>query len=166
LNGNIDHFRYIKKFIEDLLEYNPEDTDIQWRLIPDHIGGTMEVVGPCGITLTFLEKICYFHHYIRWRNFLLDSEIQLKLREVCYELMQTMKSQFVIYVPDNAVKESAILDFLWEDENKDIFFMRDWLLNNCGPPKNSIKEIYKEYEDYWESDGYFIDEYKDIRFIQ
>lgn len=73
-----------------------------------------------------------------------------------------MKSTFVIYVPDNAVRESAIMDFLWEDENRDILFMKDWLLNNCGSPRGSIFEIYKKYEGYWESDGYYIDKFEDF----
>ncbi|ANF97835.1 hypothetical protein [Paenibacillus bovis] len=93
---------------------------------------------------------------------MLDKDIQYALRKVCYELMQTMKSSFVIYVPDNAARESAIMDFLWDDENRDILFMKNWLLNHCGLPKNSIEEIYIQCEHYWESDGYFIDEFKDF----
>lgn len=163
LNEKPDTFPLIKEFIDELLQYNPKDKGKQWRIIPDNLGGTIEVIGPCGISLTFSEKVCFFHHYFRWRSFLLDRDVQLLLRNVCYELMNILNSSFVIYVPDNAVKESNILDFLWEDEDKDIYFMKDWLQTNCGYPKNSIKEIYKESDDYWESDGYFIDQFKDFQ---
>lgn len=52
------------------------------------------------------------------------------------------------------------MDFMREDENKNIDYMRDCLLRKCGPPADSIPDIYKEFEDYIVSDGYFIDEFR------
>lgn len=118
------------------MQYNPKDKGKQWRIIPDNLGGTIGVVGPCGISLTFSEKVVIFI-IILVGAFLLDRDVQLLLRNVCHELMNILNSSFVIYVPDNAVKESNILDFLWEDENKDLYFLKDWLQTNCGYPKNS-----------------------------
>ncbi|WP_046213574.1 hypothetical protein [Paenibacillus wulumuqiensis] len=162
LNENIEQFQFINKFIDYFMEYNPEDKEKEWRFDSYNIGGTKGILGPCGINLVFSEKVCRFSHYTRWRFFLIDKEIQCRFREVSYELMQILNSPFVIYVPDSSARESAIVDFLWEDENKDVFFMQEWLLNNCGPSKQSIEEIYVEYEDYWESKGYFIDEFNDF----
>ena len=66
-------------------------------------------------------------------------------------------------MPDSASKESGIMDFLWDDENKSIEVMKEWLLKQCGNPKDNINSIYVEYEDYWESEGYFIDYFNDFK---
>ncbi|WP_419874027.1 hypothetical protein [Candidatus Pristimantibacillus sp. PTI5] len=161
LNENSSRFPFIREFIDTLLPFNPEDIDRKWRITHDSLGGTISLDGPCGISLTLSEKVCYFHHYFRWRGFLVDTEIQQWLRNVSYGFMKIFNSSFVIYVPDNAAKESAIMDFIWEDENKDINYIREWLLKHCGIPKDNITDIYKEYEDYWASEGYYIDDFND-----
>jgi hypothetical protein len=162
LNDDISLFPSISEFIDALLPFNPKDSERKWNVSFDDIGGTNHLSGPCGISLTLSEKVCYFHHYLRWRQFLVDNEIQDLLRKVSYGLMKIFYSSYVIYVPDNAARESAIMDFIWEEENKDIGYIREWLLENCGLPKKKINEIYKEYEDYWDSEGYFIDYFTDI----
>ncbi|MHA6529408.1 hypothetical protein [Paenibacillus sp. BAC0078] len=153
---------YIDQFIKHLYPYNPKDIGKPWQVVPDSIGGTIELNGPCGINLTFSEKVCYFHHYIRWDNFLLDEDIQLYLRKVSYDLANYLAASFAIYVPDSGARESGILDFIWEDKNKDIQFIRDWLLQKCGEPKKRIKDIYKDYGDYCASEGYYIDFFQDL----
>lgn len=162
LNRDIAQFSLIHNFINELLPFNAKDDNNKWRINLDHLGGTIRLNGPCGVSLTLSEKVCYIHHYFRWRNFLLDNEIQHLLRTVSYGFMKIFNSQFVIYVPDSSTIESAIMDFIWEDENKDINFIREWLLINCGPPKNNIKDICKDFETYWESEGYYIDFFKDF----
>lgn len=112
-----------------------------WR-VHDGIGGTVEISGPCGMDFTFSEKVCYFHHYIRWRSFLLDEDLQLYFRKVTFDLASYFSSTYAIYVPDNGSKESGILDFIWEDENKDIDYIKNWLLERCGTPKAKIIEDY------------------------
>lgn len=157
LNENSSRFPLIREFIDTLLPFNPKDNVRKWRTSFDSADGTNSLAGPCGISLTLSEKVCYFHHYFRWKGFLVDNEIQQLLRNVSYGFMRTFNASFVIYVPDNAAKESAIMDFIKEDENKYINYIREWLLENCGLPKNNINDIYKEYEDYWDSEGYYID---------
>ncbi|MFB9324684.1 hypothetical protein ACFFSY_01865 [Paenibacillus aurantiacus] len=145
-----------------LLPYNPKDTGKQWKVRPG-IGGTVEIDGPCGVDFSFSEKVCYFHHNIRWRNFLLDEKLQHYLRKVTLDLAKYFSSSYAIYAPDSGFKESAILDFIWEDENKDIDYIKNWLLERCGTPKSNIIDIYKEYDDYWDSEGYFVDYFNDLK---
>lgn len=162
LNCQKDQFPMTNRFVEDLLPHNPKDEIKEWRIDLDRIGGTSELFGPCGLSFTFSEKVCYFHHYIRWRAFLINDSIQQELRYVCYEFRNSFRSSDVIYAPDNAARESAIMDFIGDDRNVDLSFIKNWLLVNCGPPKQKIKDIYKEYEDYWVSEGYYIDDFKDF----
>ncbi|MEK3884907.1 hypothetical protein [Paenibacillus sp. PL2-23] len=68
----------------------------------------------------------------------------------------------MIYVPDSGAIESGIMDFIWNDENKDIEFIKDWLLTRCGPPNRIIKDIYQQSKDSWTSKGYYIDDFKDF----
>ncbi|MNE96167.1 hypothetical protein D3C80_1943370 [compost metagenome] len=74
-------------------------------------------------------------------------------------------SDYAIYVPDSGSRESGVLDFIWDDENdenKDIEHIKNWLLSRCGAPKEKISDIYKEHEDYWDSEGYYVDYFKDM----
>lgn len=162
INSERGLFPIIHNFVDELLLYYPEDRDKVWSFDPDGIGGTNEIYGPCGFSFTFSDKVCYFHHYIRWGAFLTDEVIQYKLRKVCYELRKLLNSSFVIYVPDSAVKESVILDFIWDDQNKDLNYIKNWLLINCGSPKENIKDIYKVYDEFWDSEGYYIDSFIDF----
>ncbi|MBB3069441.1 hypothetical protein FHS14_002431 [Paenibacillus baekrokdamisoli] len=93
----------------------------------------------------------------------LEFDFRSHLRNVSYELTRYFNTKFAIYVPDSSKKESAIMDFLWEDENKSIEFMKKWLLEKCGSPKDEIDSIYVDYEDSWESEGYFIDYFIDYK---
>ncbi|TYP74563.1 hypothetical protein BCM02_105107 [Paenibacillus methanolicus] len=161
LNENPTSFPLLQAFIDELLPFNPRKIEKEWHVDFDYIGGTTILAGPCGISLTLSENVCYFHHYLRWRQFLINPDLQIMLRKVCYELREIFNASFVIYVPDNAARESAIMDFIWEGENRDIDYMREWLLVNCGPPKNKIVHIYKKLVDSWESDGYYIDYFQD-----
>lgn len=160
---NSGSLKRVDEFTNYLLPFNPEDVGKPWKVYDDWIGGTLEIGGPCGIDFTFSEKVCYFHHYIRWKTFLRDEEIQLYIRKLIFDLGSYLKANFAIFVPDNGSKESEILDFIWEDENKDISFIKNWLQEHCGEPKTKIIDIYKEYEDYWKSDGYYIDYFSDLK---
>ncbi|EFM11894.1 hypothetical protein PaecuDRAFT_1502 [Paenibacillus curdlanolyticus YK9] len=66
---NSKSLKHIDEFVDHLLPHNPKDVGIPWAVF-DGIGGTVEINGPCGFDLTFSEKVCYFHHYIRWSTFL------------------------------------------------------------------------------------------------
>ncbi|WP_337100111.1 hypothetical protein [Paenibacillus sp. YIM B09110] len=163
---NCKNHKFIETFIEELLPYNPEDINKEWKLRFDDFNGTYELDGPCGLGFTFSEKVCMVSHYTRWLTFLLndlDFDFQKQLRNVSYELMNKMESDYVIYVPDSGAIESAIMDFMWEDENKDIEYMKDWLLRKCGEPKEHIIDIYNDLGDSWDSKGYYIDLFTDYR---
>ena len=64
-----------------------------------------------------------------------------------------------LHMKDGSV-ESDLLDFIWEDRNEDFAYITNWLLENSGPPKDTIRDIYKEYKEYWDSEGYFIDRFE------
>ena len=66
-------------------------------------------------------------------------------------------------LPDNAAKESGVIDFIWDGDARDIDVMRQWLLDNCGEPSPTLRGIYREFEDYADSDGYYIDDFKDLK---
>ncbi|RDU35814.1 hypothetical protein DRW41_16920 [Neobacillus piezotolerans] len=87
-----------------------------------------------GVCQLFFQNRC-ISHPIRWIHFLLDDKIQKHLRELSFELINFLNSSLVIYVPDNAVKESDIIDFIWDDENRDIEYIQKWLLTECGSTK-------------------------------
>jgi len=159
---NSRSLKHVDEFINFLLPHNPKDEDKPFT-VHEGIGGTVEVSGPCGMDFTFSDKVCYFHHYIRWRSFLLEEELQLYLKRVTFDLARYFSSEYAVYVPDSGSRESAVLDFIWEDENKDIHYIRNWLLERCGRPKEKIIEIYKEYEDYWDSEGYYVDYFSDLK---
>jgi len=154
LNG--DQFVAINSFVKELYEFNPNDISLVWKVDSEGIGGTQDIYGPCGFNFTFSEKVCYFHHYIRWDAFLQNEDFQIKLRKVTYELSQYFQSSFAIYVPDNATKESSIIDFIWDDENRSIEYIVSWLEKECSAPKKTFKELVG-------SDGYYIDFFIDIK---
>ncbi|WP_139997488.1 hypothetical protein [Paenibacillus paridis] len=161
---NKGSFKYISAFIEDLLKYNPDDVNQKWEANTEVLGDELCLYGPCCLKFTFSEQVCKIDHFTRWLTFILnDSETDFRghLRNVAYELTRYFHSTFAIYVPDSGVKESAIMDFFWDDENKSIDYMKEWLLTNCGEPKREIEDIFQDGGDYWESDGYFIDYFKD-----
>ncbi|MDQ0059994.1 hypothetical protein [Paenibacillus harenae] len=165
LNNNA--LKFTASFIGDLIEFNPNDVGKEWRIQYDSIGGTTELSGPCGLQFTFSEKVCVVSHYTRWLTFLLNDleiDFQTHLRKVSYEIMSYFNSVFVIYVPDSGAKESGIMDFIWDDENKDIYYIKDWLVRKCGEPKKQIRDIYKDVDDTtWESEGYYIDYINDVK---
>ncbi|SFF17624.1 hypothetical protein SAMN04487969_116123 [Paenibacillus algorifonticola] len=156
------HFPAIHTFIQEIIRQNPTDNR-EWRLFFDDSTATHVISGPGGFGLTLSEKVCLFDHFIRWGAFLVNHKAQLVLRNVCYELKAFFKSSYVIYVPDNAAMESVIMDFLWKDQNRDIGYMKDWLLKNCGMPKDKIRAIYKNQGQSWVSDGYYIDYFQDFK---
>jgi hypothetical protein len=161
---NSGNFKYISAFIEELLKYNPDDVDKKWDVNWDNIGGTSRLNGPCGLSFTFSEHVCMMEHYTRWLTFILnDLEVNFRghFRNIAYELSRYFESLFAIYVPDNAAKESAIMDFIWDDENRSIDYIKEWLKTNCGDPKHKIEDIYRDCGGYWKSDGYFIDYFND-----
>jgi hypothetical protein len=157
-----EKLKEIDLFVNRLYQYNPEDVGRYWRVNLKGLGGTTNLIGPCGMHFTFSEKVCYFHHYIRWQTFLLNEDIQLQLRKVTYDLAKYFNSSYAIYVPDSGTLESSITDFIWEDENKDIAYIKEWLHKNCGEPKENIHSIYKKYGTSWASKGYFVDYFHDF----
>lgn len=163
LNAAVHLFPNIHRFI-DKLSNSTNAPSPMWTITPDYIGGTTYLQGPVGISLYFSEKVCHFSHYIRWGSFLLDTEgIQSFLRGVSYDLTTFFKAEYAIYVPDSGAKESIIMDFIWDDENRDMEFIRSWLAAHCGPPKKRIQEIYADREYGWESEGYYIDDFEDYK---
>ncbi|OWR27270.1 hypothetical protein CDO73_23810 [Saccharibacillus sp. O23] len=158
LNNN--QLSHVDKFIKELRKVNSNDKQETWSIRVDEFGGTLELSGPYHLEFTFSEKVCMVSHYTRWITFLindLEIDFQTHLRNISIELMEYFDAPYAIYCPDSAARESGIMDFLWEDENRDIDYIKEWLLRNCGEPKNTIKEIYKELDDCWKSDGYYIE---------
>lgn len=151
-------FLYINNWIEEIDAVHPEHKPVFWQVNSKGIGGTVEIYGPYGFDFTFSEKVCYFHHYIRWSTFLESDNFQKKLRLITYELTNYFQSNYAIYVPDNATKESSILDFIWDDENRSIEYITSWLQSECGNPKDTLNELIND-------DGYYIDYFEDIRLL-
>ncbi|TYP67391.1 hypothetical protein [Paenibacillus methanolicus] len=161
---NTGELKATNEFIQQFLPYNPEDKDLTWKVDTFRLGGTISLDGPCGLGFTFSEHVCMVRHYTRWLTFLLNDlefDIRTPLRNMIRELAWCLGSRFAIYAPDSGARESGIMDFMWEDENEDIECMRNWLLQNCGPPAGSIQAIYKEFEDHIQTDGYYIDVFDD-----
>ncbi|MFD1736840.1 hypothetical protein ACFSCX_09695 [Bacillus salitolerans] len=154
---NSNKFKSINRFVNTYCSFN------NTRVVPDQLVDTIDLIGPNIISFMFSEKVCRIHSYIRWWEFLIEEEIQKHLRKVSFEIMNYFNSSFVIYVPDTGALESYLIDFMWKDENKDVNYMRNWLQENCGPPKTRIMDIYKQFDKYWGSDGYFIDVFPDIK---
>ncbi|REK76025.1 hypothetical protein DX130_02875 [Paenibacillus paeoniae] len=71
-------------------------------------------------------------------------------------------AEFVIYVPDSGAVESTIMDFIWEEENRNITFIRSWLVDRCGEPRELINKNHDEEEFRGKSEGYCIDEFLDL----
>lgn len=159
---NHHSFSHIERFIEELLPYNQDDAGKAWSVDPDWLGGTVELDGPCGLSFTFSEKLCCLDHYIRWRAFVTDESIQFLLRGVAYDLAAYYQTGYALYVPDNDCKESFVLGFIYEDENRDMEYVTSWLLRECGPPKQRIRDIRVRREDDRDSDGYYLDSFGDF----
>jgi hypothetical protein len=161
---NTSDLKAINDFIKQFLPYNPNDKELTWKVKEFRLEGTISLDGPCGLAFIFSEHVCMVRHYTRWLTFLLNDlefDIRTPLRNMTRELAGYFGSAFAIYAPDSGARESGIMDFMWEDENKDIDCMRNWLLQNCGPPADSIQTIYKEFEDHIQTDGYYIDVFED-----
>jgi hypothetical protein len=156
---NSGKFQAINKFLKDYYAQN-ENRDI-FKVSSDPFTGTITVADhPDGLEFMFSEKVCRFSPYVLWQFFLTKEETQKTLREISFEVMAYFNSSFVIYVPDSGYIESGIMDFLWreeEEECKDIFYIQNWLMCNCGTPQKYIKDIYQKFDDYWDSVGYYID---------
>jgi hypothetical protein len=159
---NSDKLLTVSQFLK---KYNNSNSNQKvWEIKFDDFGRVF-YVEVYGFIFRFSEKICGITIPRQWKNFLLKNEVQKEIREITFEVMDYFKSSFVIYVPDTGHKESGIMDFLWkedEEESKDIHFIKNWLMNNCGPSKKYIKDIYQKIGDYWDSEGYYIDDFKDF----
>jgi hypothetical protein len=149
----------VGKFIK---KYNdPKDNKKVWNVLFDDYTETFELTLN-GLQFIFAEKVCFIRFPIYWSFFLTEDDVQNEIREITCELLNYFKSPFVIYVPDNGFRESGIMDFIWkedEEECKDIYYIQNWLMTVCGPPKKNIKDIFIQHDDYWHSEGYFIDEF-------
>jgi hypothetical protein len=158
-NLNSDRLLNVSQFLK---KYNTNSNQ-SWEIKYDDIGAIF-YVRLYGFIFRFSEKVCCITIPMQWQNFLLKSEVQNEIRGITFELLNNFKSSFAIYVPDNGFRESGIMDFIWkedEKESKDIHYIENWLMNVCGPPKKNIKGIFIQYEDYWDSEGYFIDKLVD-----
>jgi hypothetical protein len=92
---------------------------------------------------------------VRWRSFLTDQVVREKLRSVCRHLASVFGSNQIIYLPSAFCKQEAAISLMYE--GKGVEEMIDWLLENCGPPAQSIESIYRQVHESWEGDGYYIE---------
>lgn len=146
----------------DFLPYNPQDEDKGWCVVPDYIGGTVVLNGPCGLSLMFSKHVCVIDHYTRWITFIRDIDCQMYFRNITYELLRHFNGKYAIYLPDSGSSEASAIDYIWDDENKDIEFIKLWLLVRFGNPRDTISELDNEDLKNRAEKGYFIDYFKDF----
>ncbi len=119
-----------------------------------HSRGTLLIEGPefFGRVSEQVLRVC---HGVRWRSFLTEQTVRDKLRRVCRHTASVFGSTQIIYLPDGFYKPEGAIGLMYE--GKAVEKMIDWLLENCGPPAQSIESIYREEHGSWSGDGYYIE---------
>lgn len=132
----------------------------QWRegdgfsleKLQDHRTLVIEAHEFHGIVSERVLRVC---HGIRWWSFLTEQTVRDKLRSVCQHAASVLGSNQIIYLPDGFLKPEGAIGLMYE--GKAVEEMVDWLLENCGPPVQSIESIYRGELEGWNEDGYYIE---------
>jgi hypothetical protein len=150
----------------DPYDKRPLTIDVAQEILdrPKHVPNSLEDVaaieihGPYSILYVSQHCLEFDHLLWRWGLFLKDDAVQIALRALCRELSRLVHGSRAIYVPDSSCKESvAPVEML---EQKMAFEeVEAFMLNEFGPPAASIRDIYIETEEFWDSEGYYIDRF-------
>ena len=119
----------------------------------------LDLDGPFGFSITLGNQILEIYHITRWYMFLIDDHgIQEKLRNSILEIGKILGAKKIIYLPDSLYKESVVSGFVYESKNlKDVC---SWLIENCGKPKEAIKDVLNETDDdSSDYSGYYIESF-------
>lgn len=87
----------------------------------------------------------------RWGDFLDHFPTTESIRKICSEAMEYFNSTEAIYLYDMYSYDYFYSNMSWSEIKQSLF-------KRLGPPAIRIRDIYKEYEDHVESDGYFIEQ--------
>ena len=121
----------------------------------------IQIVGPDNIDLLIFRQCCTFDGGPRWFIFLEEQDVQRTLRQVAYELSRIVGSPHAIYLPDSTFHASVGREIAWEGGDLDAAIV--YLQKECGPPASSITAIQDETGSHRRGDGYFIDDFADLR---
>jgi hypothetical protein len=101
------------------------------------------------------ERIFMLSHGVRWWSFLTEQAVRDKLRRVCRHTASVLGSNQVIYLPSGFLKPEGAIGLMHEGGAAEE--MIDWLIENCGPPLQDIKSIYRGELGSWNENGYYIE---------
>jgi hypothetical protein len=90
----------------------------------------------------------------RWWSFLSDQTVRDKLRTVCRHTASVLGSNQILYLPSGFLKPEGAIGLIYEGKAVEEI---DWLLENCGPPVQSIESIYRGDLESWNANGYYIE---------
>ena len=102
-----------------------------------------------GLSLEFLPHICFI--IFQEKVWLEDHDFCERHLNLSRELARALGAEEFLIVFDSAAPSSAVYgDFPREDFQ----YQKNWLMENIGPPKNSLSEMHVDYEDYYEYEGH------------
>jgi len=101
------------------------------------------------------ERMFRLSHGVRWWSFLSEQAVRDKLRRVCRHTASVLGSNQILYLPSGFLKPEGAISLMYE--GKAVEDMIDWLLENCGPPLQSIESIYRGELESWNANGYYIE---------
>ena len=110
---------------------------------------------PVGFLGDLFRKGMSIYHTSRWWSFLCEDTVQSALRNAVHHIAQIVGAKTVIYLPDSNYHCSIASDLLYDD--KEINDVLLWLKQQCGPPAETIRDIYSETENTWDGDGYYVE---------
>lgn len=162
---NCHKFKSFNDFFKDITLNYADVQNKKWFVDPDSISGTVSLVGPCGLDLIFSDYVCVLSHYIRWSSFIrndLAINIQSHFRNISYELVDHFNGSYAIYLPDSGSRESGAMDFIWDDEKREIEYIKEWLGTNFGEPQRKIIDLDNLKFNEKDVKGYYIDYFIDL----
>jgi hypothetical protein len=92
---------------------------------------------------------------IKWSRFLREPKASEGLRCLCRRLAKAFDSRLIVYVPDSGGPPSGAGGLLYCEAG--IEEVVTWLQMNCGPPANTLEEIFPEGAEVVNQNGYFIE---------
>jgi len=100
------------------------------------------------------RNVCELTIFMGWSFFLKDKRVREVIRKLCKELSIMIGNP--IYVPEHY----NCSNFIYEGGTKDLVLSS--LKKQFGLPCKEIDSMLIEYEDFWDTSGYYIDEFIDL----
>lgn len=97
-----------------------------------------------GFASKYVFRVC---HAVGWSTFLEDQATRSKVRQVCQHIASMLGAHEIVYLPSGFLKPEAAISLMYE--GKTVEDMIDWLLENCGPPAQSVDSFNFEKLDDW-----------------